>query len=179
VALARADAPPDNPTASWADAVSAGGYAAEADTPVLLTQTAALAPAVAAYLDEVDPDGVVLLGGEAALSAAVAEAVPGARRIQGPNRYATAGAIATDLWPQPTSGYLVTAGNHLEGWAYALAGAGLAADTNSPILLVETAQLPPETRGLSCRGGTPPPMTVIGGDPVVSPTVRDALGQPC
>lgn len=178
VALARADGPPDNPTAAWADAVTGGAWSAASGAPVLLTATAALHPAVAAYLDEAAPTRRVLLGGEAALSPAVAGAAGPHERIQGSNRYATAVAIATVLWLEPAGGYLVTAGDHPDGWAYALAAAGLAADVTRPVLLVETARLPDETAASSCASG-PGALTVIGGDTVVSPDVRAALSEPC
>lgn len=178
VALARADGPPDNPTAAWADAVTGGAWSAASGAPVLLTATAALHPAVAAYLEETAPARRVLLGGEAALSPAVAGAAGPHERIQGSNRYATAAAIAAVLWVEPAGGYLVTAGDHPEGWAYALAAAGLAADVTQPVLLVETARLPDETAASTCAAGAET-LTVIGGDTVVSPDVRAALSQPC
>ena len=129
--------------------------------------------------DLVAPADIVLLGGEAALSAAVAGAVPDARRIAGPNRYATAVAIASQLWSPPAAGSILVSGDHPDGWAYALAGAGLSADTSSPILLVETARLPAETRTRICSTGTLPPLTVTGDDSVVGPAVRSALGEAC
>lgn len=178
VALARADAPADNPTAAWADAVTAGAWSADSGAPVLLTQTASLHPAVAAYLSDTAPARRVLLGGEPALSSAVADATGPHERVQGSNRYATAAAIATQLWPQPTAGYLLTSGDHRDGWAYALAAAGLAADGSRPVLLVETLRLPPETSTLTCAVD-PATRTVIGGDDVVSSGVRDALAMPC
>ena len=179
VALARADAPPGNPTAAWADAVTGGAWSAATGTPVLLTPSAELHPAVAGYLASTNPADRVLLGGEAALSAAVADGVGAHRRVSGANRYATAAAIATALFGQPHAGYLVTAGDHADGWAYALAAAGLAADTNQPLALVETGRLPTETRELTCAGGALAATTVIGDDTVVAPATRDALRQPC
>ena len=134
---------------------------------------------MAGYLASTNPADRVLLGGEAALSAAVAGGVGAHRRVSGANRYATAAAIATALFGQPHAGYLVTAGDHADGWAYALAAAGLAADTNQPLTLVETGRLPTETRELTCAGGALAATTVIGDDTVVAPATRDALRQPC
>lgn len=178
VALARADAPTDNPTAAWADAVTAGAWSADSGAPVLLTQTASLHPAVATYLSETAPARRVLLGGESALSSTVADATGPHERVQGSNRYGTAAAIATQLWPQPTAGHLLTSGDHPDGWAYALAAAGLAADGSRPVLLVETLRLPAETRALTCTAGATS-LSVIGGEEVVGSGVRDALAMPC
>lgn len=45
VALARADGTAGDPTAAWADAITAGGWAAETTNPILLTPTDRLHPA--------------------------------------------------------------------------------------------------------------------------------------
>jgi hypothetical protein len=179
VALARADGPPHNPTAAWADAVTAGAWSAATRSPVLLTSNAALHPAVSAYLDQHDPREVVLLGGEAALGPPVADAVGPHRRIQGPNRFATAAAIAEDLWPAPTTGFLLTGGDHEQGWAYALAAAGLAADQAQPLLLAERYRLPAETRTAVCRSGDLAPQIAIGGPEVLDGGVLQTAAQPC
>ena len=69
VALARAAGVADNPTAGWADSVTGGGWAAAAGAPILVTDTAGVHPAVAAWLAVDQPSRTVLLGGPAALVA--------------------------------------------------------------------------------------------------------------
>ncbi|HUG83832.1 MAG TPA: cell wall-binding repeat-containing protein [Euzebya sp.] len=147
VALARAFGPEGNPTAAWADSVTGGGWAADRGTPIVLTPSESLHPDVAAWLDRVDPQQTVLLGGTAALHDAVAQSVPGPNRVFGPNRSATAVAIAEQLWAVPSTGqraYFVINATHADGWAYGLAAAGLAADIDAP-LLATGAVNPPET----------------------------------
>lgn len=176
VGIARAGGPDDNPTAAWADSVAAGGWAARTATPILLTPTDALHPAVAAWLADHDTALPVLLGGTAAVSAAVAEALGPHEREAGPNRYATAAALATNRW-EDVDGYVITAGDHPLGWAYGLASAALSARTDRPLLLVETSRLPTETAALRCDVDTAP--MVLGGTDVVGSTVREELSAGC
>ena len=178
LALARANGPSGNPTAAWADSVSAGGWAARTAQPILLTQTDALHPAVAQWLDAHPTAERLLLGGEAALSATVADAVGAATRLEGANRYGTAATLSQALWESP-SGALVTAGNHVDGWAYGLASASLAASSGHPLLLVETTRLPAETDTATCLAGDRIPVEVVGDTSVVSTPVVEALTGPC
>ncbi len=184
VGLARADGPADNPTAAWADSVTAGTWSADQAVPVILNPTSGLHPAVEQYLRERAPETTYLFGGEAALGPDVESGAAAAGtapvRSQGTNRYATAVAIATQLWGGSASGdRLITSGNAVDGWAYGLAAAGLGAQLNRPLLLVETDRLPTETDEALCDGGTRADSMVIGGPDVVSQAVRDALAAPC
>ena len=156
--LARADASPGNPTSAWADSVTGGALAAAAAVPILVTPTDTLHPAVAAWLDQHAPEQVVLLGGEAALAPTVADAVPGARRVAGPERTATAAAIAEDLWGAAGTGdrrFTILDGGREDGWAYGLAAAGLAADAAAPPLLVVGGTVSAATRRLVSTCGDP------------------------
>lgn len=148
VLLARAYGPAENPTAAWADAISGGAYGAAHTTPVVLTPTDTLHPSVAAWITATDRTAL-LLGGTAALSEAVGAALPGSTRIFGPDRAATAAAVATQLWglPAPLDTALLIDGWAGEGWAYGLAAAGLAADLGAPLLVVGDT-LPPATAAL-------------------------------
>src|SRR5690606_36122420 len=76
VALARAFAPADQPTAAWVDSVTAGAWAADSGNPILVVdgQAETLPGSVAAFLDRLDPAHVVALGGTAAVSDAVVTA---------------------------------------------------------------------------------------------------------
>lgn len=152
VAVARADGPADNPTAAWADSVSAGAWLAATGTPLLLSGTDDLHPATAAAIADLDPARVVLLGGEAALGPDVAAALPGARRVAGSTREGTAAAIATDLLDDPAD-HVVVDGYDEDGWTGGLVAAGLAADLEAAVLLSSGAPFTGATADLSpgCR----------------------------
>ncbi|WP_370327850.1 cell wall-binding repeat-containing protein [Euzebya sp.] len=175
VALARAGGPADNPTAAWADSVSSGAWTAAEAIPTVVTDTASVHPAVAAFLDEVAPDQTVLLGGTAALSAAVEADVPNPRRIAGASRAATAQAIATELIGIPASGRVLVAvdGFRADGWLFGLPAAGLAADLGGALALV-SEPMPPETSALAC---SPDDVDVLlaGGLAVIPATTAAAL----
>jgi hypothetical protein len=93
VVLARSDNP--------ADALGAGPVAGILGAPVLVTPSDQLLPVTAEAIRAVDPDLVILAGGQAALSEAVEQAVQAlgytTRRASGPDRHATAAAIAALL----------------------------------------------------------------------------------
>jgi putative cell wall-binding protein len=126
----------------FADALAAGTAAALRSAPVLLSPRAALPDAVAAELARLRPMRAVLVGGEAALSAAVerrvGEVVPRVDRAAGPNRYATAAALAGLEHPQGAEQVVVASG---EGFADALAAAPAA---EGPLLLVARDAVPAE-----------------------------------
>jgi hypothetical protein len=87
----------------FADALTGGPLAAAKNAPILLTDPSQLLAAVAAELARVLPAGgtVYLLGGDVALHESVATAVTAAGfhavRVDGPDRYGTAVAIAGAL----------------------------------------------------------------------------------
>lgn len=146
VALARAFGPEGNPTAAWADSVTGGGWAADTGTPIVLTPTESVHPAVQTFLDGDQPTTVHLLGGTAALSTTL-ESVPGARRTAGATRFDTARQIALQLWGRVETGargYIILDATNELGWAYGLPTAGIAADLDAPFLAVG-GMTPPET----------------------------------
>lgn len=177
VVLTRADAPADQPTAAWVDAITAGGWAADTTSPVLLTSSESLHPAVEGWL-AAHPAEVVAVGGPEALTDEVIQAA-GARRVGGANRYATAVAVSDELWAAPPRGRLVLNGTREDAWAFALAAAGLAADLNHPMVLVDAGQLPAETDEHLCADGPRRPGAPVGSPQLISPAVRDALEGPC
>ncbi|WP_370323863.1 cell wall-binding repeat-containing protein [Euzebya sp.] len=156
LAIARAGGPTDNPTAAWADSVTAGAWTAADAVPTVVTDTASLHPAVADFIADAQPDKTFLLGGEAALSPAVADAVPNPTRIAGASRAGTAQAIATQQIGPPdddTRELVVINGFREDGWLFGLPAAGLAADTHAPIALAQDP-LPPETTTMACSPDT-------------------------
>jgi putative cell wall-binding protein len=175
VALARAFGKTPDDTAAWADAVSGGAWAAATRTPVLVTGSDRLDPQVAARLQGWGIQRTVLFGGGAALSAAVEQAVPGPMRIAGPDRAATAAAVAGSLWSEPRQ-VLVFNGYIRSGWAFGLAAAGWAADRNAPLVMVDHQILPDATRtrvASLCPGSAG--VTLIGSDQVIGGSVEAGL----
>lgn len=143
--IARAG--PDD-AAPWADAIAGGAYGAAVGVPVLLTDTDRLSEATADALDVLGIDDTIVLGGTAAVSQAVEARLPSPTRVAGPDRAATAAAIARQLWPAGSAEVVLANGYAADAWTYALAAAPLAARRGAPLLVVEAASLPPATREL-------------------------------
>ena len=179
VLLARAFGAEGNPTSGWADSVTGGGYAAESGTPILITGSDSVHPAVAELLAADAPTRTVLLGGTAALSDAVQASVPKPQRVAGAERTATAAAIATELWQAPTDGprrFVMINAEHLLGWAFGLTAAGLAADNDAPILALNESAISDATRGLVSQCGEPEVDLLLMGDAgVIAVALRTEL----
>ncbi|WP_281273490.1 cell wall-binding repeat-containing protein [Euzebya pacifica] len=183
VAVARAFG---DGSAGWADSITASGWAADTGTPLVLTPTGELDGRVSALLDDLDTAVTIVLGGPAAVSDAVAAELPAPRRIAGPDRAATAAAVATELWPS-TQNVVVLNGYQDDGWTLGLPAAGLSADFDAPILLVDSDRLPDSTRALvgeGCGSGTAQvETTVIGTTALISEAVAAEMdrqdGGPC
>lgn len=148
--LARADL--------FADALAGTPLALAADGPLLLTPTTRLDPQTAAELDRaVEPGSTVyLLGGMAALDASVEDRVRDLgflpKRLAGPNRYATAVAVAEEGLGGPSDVLLASGGDFPDA---VVAGAA-AAHTGAAVLLTDGETLPQATAGYLDRhpGGT-------------------------
>lgn len=185
VLLARSDGAEGNPTSAWADSMTGGSLAAAARIPIVVTPTAEMHPAVATWLDTVQPDRTVLLGGDAALTEAVEDAAPNAERLDGPERTATAAAIAgSDLWPaSSTRRFVVLDGGRADGWAYGLSGAGIAADASAPPLMVVGNVSPSTRREVSTCGPADVDLLLVGDDSVIDDAIEQTLttfdGQAC
>jgi hypothetical protein len=162
----------------YADALAGAPLAAAEDAPILLSERTRLSPATAAAIDDLGASRVVLLGGTAALSAAVeqqAEALEGVEEVErvfGPNRFATAAAIAAEL--DSDTVYVAEGANRdpNRGWPDALAVSALAAFEGSPILLVTAGTLPNETRTALADYDA---AVVVGGTSAVSQPVLEAI----
>ncbi len=168
VVLARADA--------YADALAGGPLAASLDAPVLLTGSGDLDGVAADEITRLGAARVVLLGGPAALGEAVETAlhlrgVHEIERVAGPNRFATAAAIAVRVGG--TGAYLAEGANAdpARGWPDALAVSPLAAFERRPVLLTAGGALPADTaRALEELGTTD--LTVVGGTAAVPAAVE-------
>lgn len=187
VVLVRAD--------GFADAQAGVPLAVDRDAPVLVTPTDALHTAVAAEVDRVLPAGgtVYVLGGDAALSPAVADRLTDAGyevvRLAGPNRFATAVAIAGALGdPEDVvvadggsftdSIVASTAATAAAGTAFAQDGPQGGAPGIGALLLTAGEVMPPETQayldttaastvtiGLGANAALPDAPTIASSDP--------------
>jgi len=92
------------------------------------------------------------------------------RRIEGPNRYATAVAAADAGWPDGAETVLLSSG---EQWPDSLAAGPLSLAWDAPILLTPTARLAPETAQALARL-KPSRIVVLGGEPAVSAATAEA-----
>lgn len=153
VVLARAygDAEGGDPTRAFADSLAAGAYAARVGGTVLLTESTRLSDPVRGHLQEFGRGTpVVIVGGHSAIGQGVqdevAALVDDVRRVSGPNRFATAAALARDLGDIRT--YLVADASRPDAWAPGFAAATLAADGVGAVLLTDGERLPDETAGV-------------------------------
>jgi len=130
----------------YPDALAGTPLAVREQAPLLLTPPTSLDPRTEAELNRVLAKGriVYVLGGSAAISPAIARSI--ARdgypvvRLAGPNRFATAVAIAAYLGPP--NDILLTTG---DSPADALAGGPAAAELGGVVVLTDGDRLPPET----------------------------------
>lgn len=130
------------------DALTAGPAAARQGTVLVLTRTASLPQPSADTLTRLAPSKVTVVGGPAAVSDAVVaqiqQALPGATvsRVSGPNRYATAAAVADAVWPNGAESVFLAPGAKFPD---ALSGTPAATLNDAPILLTRETCHPSET----------------------------------
>lgn len=135
---------------NFPDAVTGGAYGANAAVPIVLTETGSLHPAAQRAITDLGITTTSVLGGTAVIADAAMDAAPGPRRIAGPNRMATAVAVATELWPDtldgPVDDVVVTNIERDDGWALTLASAPLSARNDAPQVGVGNGRYPAETQ---------------------------------
>ena len=157
------------------DALAGVRLAATLDAPLLLTDSGSLPAAVTAELQRLGTDTVWLLGGSAALSSDVRRGLGDlgirTRRLSGPDRFATAAAIATAA-TQRSDDVTVALGSD---WPDAVSASSLAALLDGPpTLLVDRDRVPDVTvqaiRDLQARR-----VTIVGGTAVISGQVSAEL----
>lgn len=169
VVLARAD--------DYADALAGAPLARHLGAPLLLTSGKGLDPNARAEIERLGATRAVLLGGRRAIGAAVEQGLEdlgvAVERVAGPDRFATAAAVAERL-PAGREVVLVEGADAdpSRGWPDAVAASVLAAAEAIPLLLVTTDALPEATAGtLAARA--PEKVTVVGGSAAVSPDTAE------
>lgn len=172
----------------FADSLASGAAQGKLDAPLLLTGTAALDARTKAELDRLGARVVYILGGTSAVSPAVESSLVAAgftvRRVAGPDRLATATAVAETFLPEATSAIVVRGygdgADPTRAFVDSLAAGAMAAATGQPVLFSTTASLSAttkdyiESRGISAT-------TAIGGTAALADQVLtdlEAAGAP-
>jgi hypothetical protein len=147
--LARAAGDEEDPSRGFADSLAAGGWAAAATMPVLLTETAKLSEATAAYLKASSIKEVAIVGGRAAVSETVETQLRAlgvtVKRVSGPTRFHTALAVAAErgfATAKAAQKVIVAEGQAADAWASGFAAAARSKKDNAPIVLAVGDTLP-------------------------------------
>lgn len=117
---------------NFPDALTIGSFAAQTETPIVLTLDDRVPEATQELLDKYNVAETTVVGGEAVVNADVEAALPSATRLAGNDRYGTNVAIL-DHYESVDSGLYIATG---KDYADALTGAVLAAQNDTAILLV-------------------------------------------
>ncbi len=156
---------------NFPDALAISSLAAQQHLPILLTQTDSLPDATKNTLQALGVNKTIVVGSSVVISDQVAAQLPDCTRYGGANRYETDAAIVSNMKADTNNIFVATG----ENFPDALAGAALAARTNSPIILVDNRSVP---GSLSKYLGAAPQkikdMFVLGSSTVVS---DDYIGQ--
>lgn len=181
VAVSRSLAPSAAPEvvlatgAAFPDALAAGPLAARLSGVLLLTESARLPVAVADELRRLQPRRITVVGGSAAVSAAVLSAARKAaggavvvRRLEGPDRYATAGVVSRQF-PRGVGAVLASGGDFPDG----VSSGPVAAALGGPVLLTAAARLSTAARSELTRLA-PRRLVIAGGPAVVSLNAESA-----
>ncbi|HUF05834.1 MAG TPA: PQQ-dependent sugar dehydrogenase [Candidatus Binatia bacterium] len=163
--------------ATYPDALAGGAAAARDRGPVLLVTQNTIPSATAAELTRLKPNRIVVLGGTGAISSAVESqlgsfAPGGVTRAAGPDRFATAAAIARSFAPGVPVTYIATGMDYPD----ALAGVPAAGLEGGPILLVTSTTIPASTAA-ELERLKPGRIVILGGTGVVSAQVATNLQQ--
>lgn len=167
---------------NFPDGLAAAGLAGHLDAPVLLTQRDTLPAETAAALGTLVASRVHVMGGTSAISQAVRDQISAlgytlVTNYAGVNRYDTSARIATAIGAANVGGLngkrtaFVVVGTN---FADALATGAPAFAGRHPILLTESASLPPETSLALTTLGIQH-VVIVGGTTAVGQGVADAV----
>jgi putative cell wall-binding protein len=160
--------------ARFPDALAGGPLAVSVGGPLLLTSADALPDETRDALDELAPETVTVLGGVEAIGEAVVAELTArghtVRRLAGPDRTATAAAVAQALPPGATRAFLASAVDFPD----ALTAAAPAGLMRAPVLLTAPGELAPDaSRALRAAGVGE--VVVAGGEAAIGQDVEDQL----
>lgn len=173
---------------NWPDALGGSALAGAAGGPVLLTEPTALPAEVAAEVARLGASKAYIVGGTGAVSSAVATALAGVVgqgnvvRVSGPDRYATARAVAAQAVALQGAAYdgtafLATGANFPD----ALGAGPLAAAKGRPIYLVDPKTGADAVLISAMKAAGVTHAVALGGGSVVSTSAVNAVaaGVPC
>jgi putative cell wall-binding protein len=156
--------------ATFPDALSAGALAAGRKLPILLVPATGGAADLRARVQTLGARRTWVIGGSAAVPAATVAGLPGLERLAGPERTATAAAVATRARALGLTGPVVLAS--AEAFPDGLSGGVLAgAARRGPVLLTARAELSAAT-ATWLRTPGPARLDVIGGSAAIAPLTR-------
>lgn len=147
----------------YSDALAISSYAAYHGIPILFTESGALPEATAQALAARKVSTTIVVGGEAVIPAPIYNRLPGASRYAGMDSYATAAAIAEGLKLNPNRTYIATGLN----FADALTAGNLAAQTLSPLLMVDRNVPQASADYLTSHQGKISELVIIGGEGII------------
>ena len=157
------------------DALAASGMAGVENAPILLTRQNRLHDATKMAIDELGAQKAIIVGGPAAISESVKTELEGILgevvRVEGINRYATAGAVAEEVLSATGADTAIVAGGR--ALVDSLVAGPLAHEEGYPILLVHQG-VPQATEDVITNQGIEN-LIVVGGPAVVSEEVFDEL----
>lgn len=177
LAVARSHGLAIEPTDAWVDSMSGGAWATHVPTPLVLTPTDSLHPAVKAFAEEIEPTRTYVFGGTEAIADVVAQQLPNPARIAAPNRAETASNMV-GLYGSDVERFIVVNDSEPDGWTFGLLAAGIAAHAQSPVLYSGTEDVPTPTyqRHNARRPGKQGIDTLLlGGTDRLGPRVEEVL----
>lgn len=162
--------------ADFPDALAGVSAAAGADAPLLLVARGELTAPTEDELARLDPDRIVLLGGAASLGDVVADSASRfadtVDRLAGPNRFATAAAIAGHADTDADTVFVATGADFPD----ALAAGAVAGVDGAPVLLATPDRLTDPTRA-AVADADPAIVRMLGGPAALSDDVERQLRQ--
>ena len=168
----------------FADALAGGPAAVAEGGPLLLVDRDRVPAPTRTTLQRLRPARIVVLGGRAVVSEAVRESLRSltdgpVERMAGPDRFATAAAIAADAFPDTTSAVYLATGH---AFPDALTGGAAAGRTRAPLVTVQPGCVPDVVHEQLERLD-PDTVVVLGGTAAISRTAADLtpcseVGQP-
>jgi putative cell wall-binding protein len=155
---------------NWPDALAAGPLAAHIDAPVLLVKRSGVPSVVDAELKRLGAVHVLVVGGPAAIPDTVMRAATrwsnDAKRLAGPDRYATAEAVAAEMGAVP-SVYVSSGATYADALA---GGAAAAAEGGALVLSSPTSLSSAASRVLAKK--KPGHVVLLGGTGALSAQVE-------
>lgn len=151
------------------DSLAVAPVAASKSMPILLTEKNHVPEETKKALNQYSSS--ILVGGKGVVSDSVKNQLPRATRISGKDRYDTAAKVAEKYYSSSNSTVIATG----ESYADALTGSVLAAKKGSPVMLVQSNNVPSSVKSTVDKLGINQ-FTIIGGTSVISEKAQSLFG---